>query len=83
MNSFTFFHRGLPILFTATPFFSRFMEFVVIKYKGRLTILRAKNIFQREGIMFQVSEKASEMIKEHFMDREKIPSIRIILSQGG
>jgi hypothetical protein len=33
--------------------------------------------------MFQVSEKAGEMIKEHFMDREKIPSIRIILSQGG
>jgi hypothetical protein len=33
--------------------------------------------------MFQVSEKAGEMIKEHFMDREKIPSIRIMLSQGG
>jgi hypothetical protein len=33
--------------------------------------------------MFQVSQKASEMIKEHFTDREKIPSIRIILSQGG
>lgn len=33
--------------------------------------------------MFQVSEEASEMIKEHFADRESIPSIRIILSQGG
>ena len=33
--------------------------------------------------MFQVSEKASEMIKEHFKERETIPSIRIILSQGG
>jgi hypothetical protein len=39
--------------------------------------------FPQEARMFQVSEKASEMIKEHFMDREKIPSIRIILSQGG
>jgi hypothetical protein len=33
--------------------------------------------------MFQVSEKAIEMIKEHFTGQEKIPSIRIILSQGG
>jgi hypothetical protein len=33
--------------------------------------------------MFQVSDKAGEMIKEHFKDREKIPSIRIVLSQGG
>jgi hypothetical protein len=33
--------------------------------------------------MFQVSEKASEMIKENFKDREKVPPIRIILSQGG
>jgi len=33
--------------------------------------------------MFEVSEKAGEMIKEHFMDREKTPSIRVILSQGG
>ena len=33
--------------------------------------------------MFLVSEKASEMIKEHFKDRETIPSVRIILSQGG
>jgi len=59
------------------------MGFVGIKYKGRLVILRAKNIFPQEARMFQVSEKANEMIKEHFADREKVPSIRIILSQGG
>ena len=33
--------------------------------------------------MFQVSEKATEKIKEYFKDKETIPSIRIILSQGG
>ena len=33
--------------------------------------------------MFQVTEKATEKIKEYFKDREMIPSIRIILSQGG
>ena len=83
MNSVIFFHGRLPILFTATPFFPRFMGFIGIKYEDRSTVLRAKKIFPQEGRMFQVSEKASEMIKEHFTDREKIPSIRIILSQGG
>ncbi len=33
--------------------------------------------------MFTVSQKATEMIKEHFKDRETIPSIRLVLSQGG
>lgn len=42
-----------------------------------------KVISQKGGKMFQVSEKATEMIKEHFKDKETIPSIRVILSQGG
>lgn len=33
--------------------------------------------------MFEVSEKASEMIKESLKDREKIPLIRIFFSEGG
>ena len=33
--------------------------------------------------MFEVTEKASEMIKDFLKDREEIPSIRIMLSQGG
>jgi hypothetical protein len=33
--------------------------------------------------MFQVSEKAAEMLKEHFKDREPLPTIRIYLSPGG
>jgi hypothetical protein len=33
--------------------------------------------------MFQVTEKATEKLKEYFKDRETVPSIRIILSQGG
>jgi hypothetical protein len=36
-----------------------------------------------EAWMFQVSEKATEKIKEYFKDKETVPSIRIILSQGG
>ena|SRR4030042_4680821 len=36
-----------------------------------------------EARMFQVSEKATEKIKEYFKDKETLPSIRIILSQGG
>jgi iron-sulfur cluster assembly protein len=33
--------------------------------------------------MFQVSEKATEMLKEYFKDRETVPSIRIYLAPGG
>ena len=33
--------------------------------------------------MFEVTGKASEKIKELLKDREEIPGIRIVLSQGG
>jgi Fe-S cluster assembly iron-binding protein IscA len=33
--------------------------------------------------MFQVSEKAAEMMKDYFKERDQTPSIRIMLSQGG
>jgi hypothetical protein len=33
--------------------------------------------------MFQVTEQASAAIKEHFKDRETVPTIRVYLSQGG
>ena len=33
--------------------------------------------------MFEVTEKANEMIKEAFKDRETIPSIRIQFMEGG
>ncbi len=33
--------------------------------------------------MFQVSEKATEKIKEYFKDREEIPTIRITFTQVG
>lgn len=33
--------------------------------------------------MFEVTEKATEMIREAFKDRETIPSIRIQYSEGG
>jgi hypothetical protein len=35
------------------------------------------------GIMLEVTEKASEMIKDFLKDKEEIPAIRIMLSQGG
>jgi hypothetical protein len=33
--------------------------------------------------MFEVSEKATEMIKEAFKSHEKIPSIRVMYEAGG
>lgn len=33
--------------------------------------------------MFQVSERATEKIKEYFKDRGEIPTIRITLTQIG
>jgi len=33
--------------------------------------------------MLEVTEKASEMIKDFLKDREEIPAIRIMLSGGG
>ncbi len=33
--------------------------------------------------MFQVTEKASEMIKEHLKDQDVSPSIRVFLNPGG
>jgi Fe-S cluster assembly iron-binding protein IscA len=33
--------------------------------------------------VFEVTEKASEMIKDFLKDREGIPAIRLTLAQGG
>jgi hypothetical protein len=33
--------------------------------------------------MFEVTDKAVEMIKDFLKDRDAIPPIRIMLSQGG
>ena len=33
--------------------------------------------------MFEVTEKATEMIKDFLKDRDIIPAIRVMLSQGG
>ena len=33
--------------------------------------------------MFQVTEKANEMIKDHLKDQEELPSIRVFLNPGG
>ncbi len=38
---------------------------------------------ERRERMFQVTETATAAIKEHFKDRETMPTIRIYLSQGG
>jgi Fe-S cluster assembly iron-binding protein IscA len=33
--------------------------------------------------MFEVTDKAVEMIKDFLKDRNEIPAIRVMLSQGG
>jgi iron-sulfur cluster assembly protein len=38
---------------------------------------------QEEARMLQVTEKADEMLKDFFKDREGTPYLRIFLSQGG
>ena len=35
------------------------------------------------GMMFQVSEKASEMIKDYLKDKEANLTVRVILHEGG
>jgi len=45
--------------------------------------LGSKQVFKEEVRMFQVSEKATEMLKEYFKGRETVPSIRIYLAPGG
>jgi hypothetical protein len=42
-----------------------------------------KGKFSEEERMLQVSDKATEMLKEHFKDREILPTIRIYLAPGG
>jgi Fe-S cluster assembly iron-binding protein IscA len=39
--------------------------------------------FHEEVDMFEITEKASEMVKDFLKDKEETPSIRIMLSQGG
>ena len=41
------------------------------------------NIKHVEAKMLEVTEKASQMIKEFLKDRDEIPAIRIMLSEGG
>ena len=38
---------------------------------------------KEEIIMFSVSEKASEMIKEYLKNRKEAPSIRVLMQEGG
>jgi Fe-S cluster assembly iron-binding protein IscA len=33
--------------------------------------------------MFEITEKASDKLKELLKDKEEVPGIRIVLSQGG
>ena len=38
---------------------------------------------QEEAKMFEVTEKASDMIKDFLKDKDEFPPIRLMLSQGG
>jgi len=38
---------------------------------------------QEGGMMFQVSEKASEMIKDYLKDKEANLTVRVMMHEGG
>ena len=42
-----------------------------------------KKKIDEEAEMFEITEKASDKLKELLKDKEDIPGIRIVLSQGG
>ncbi len=42
-----------------------------------------KGNIQQEVKMFEITEKANEMIKDFLKDKDEFPPIRIMLSQGG
>ena len=42
-----------------------------------------KKTQEEGGDMLEITEKASEMIKDFLKDRDEIPAIRIMMSQGG
>ena len=42
-----------------------------------------ENQISGEVSMFEVSEKATEMIKETFRDQEEMPSFRVIYNEDG
>jgi len=51
-------------------------EGFVNKDKEQITCLR-------EEFMFEVTEKAGEMIKEALKDKDPIPSVRVVYNEGG
>ena len=57
------------------------------KNEKYLLELSRKNILEGKYLegenMFQVSEKATEMLKENFKDRDTLPTIRVYLAPGG
>ncbi len=46
-------------------------------------IYSAGNEAPKGGTMFQVSEKASEMIKNYLKDKEETLAIRVMMHEGG
>lgn len=33
--------------------------------------------------MFEITDKAGEMMGEYFKERDEVPSVRIVLTEGG
>ena len=58
-----------------------------LEKKGTKTIFRqgakSQNAYHKEVTMFEVTEKASDMIKDFLKDKDEFPAIRLMLSQGG
>jgi hypothetical protein len=51
-------------------------------FTAQLTGEAPPALTQREEKMFEVTEKASEMIKEYLKSRTEAPSIRILMQAG-
>jgi len=47
------------------------------------TLTDWNSVLKKERNMFVVSEKASEMIKDFLKDRSEVPSIRVVMQEGG
>jgi hypothetical protein len=64
-----------------------YVDLVLCLISGRIykqvILCTCRGNIQEEERMFQVSEKATEMLKEYFKDRETLPTIRIYLAPGG
>ena len=57
--------------------------YVITKNNVRLAEMTGQSISQWRKSMFDVTQKANEMVKEALKDQEKISPIRVVYNEGG